>query len=130
MHEISMIFAEHRPREAVELVLDELPPGYYNTDLGHSLQTFCGQFSDAVDQRTTLIFVGDARNNYNDPRVDLVQKLRMRARRVIWFNPEPPHQWGYGDSDMLAYAPFCHAIHQVATLKQLADAIDHLFQAA
>jgi len=128
MHEISMIFAEHRPREAVELVLDELPPGYYNTDLGHSLQTFCGRFSDAVDQRTTLIFVGDARNNYNDPRVDLVQKLRMRARRVIWFNPEPPQQWGYGDSDMLAYAPFCHAIHQVATLKQLADAIDHLFQ--
>jgi uncharacterized protein with von Willebrand factor type A (vWA) domain len=128
MHEISMIFAEHRPQEAVEIVLRELPPGYYNTDLGNSLKTFSEQFCDSVDSRTTLIFVGDGRNNYNDPRTDLVQMLRMRARKVIWFNPEPPYQWGHGDSDMPAYAPLCHAVHQVATLKQLADAIDDLFQ--
>ncbi|BCX05066.1 MAG: hypothetical protein KatS3mg053_3004 [Candidatus Roseilinea sp.] len=128
MHEISMIFAENRPQDAVEIVLRELPPGYYNTDLGNSLRTFCEKFSDSVDSRTMLIFVGDGRNNYNDPRTDLVQMLRMRARKVIWFNPEPPYQWGHGDSDMLAYAPLCHAVHQVATLKQLADAIDDLFQ--
>jgi len=47
---------------------------------------------------------------------------------VIWFNPEPEYQWGHGDSDMLAYAPLSNAVHQVATLKQLADAIDDLFQ--
>lgn len=128
MHEVSMIFAEHRPHEAVQHVLHALPPGHYNTDLGNSLETFCKHYLDAVDHRTTLIFVGDARNNFNDPRLDLMQALRMRARRVLWFNPEPPHQWGSGDSDMLAYAPFCDAVHQVATLKQLADAIDHLFQ--
>lgn len=128
MHDISMVFEENRPQDAVEIVLRQLPPGYYNTDLGNSLNTFCEQFCDAVDRRTTLIFVGDARNNYNDPRTDLVQMLRMRARRVIWFNPEPPYQWGHGDSDMLAYVPLCHSVHQVATLKQLADAIDDLFQ--
>ena len=74
-----------------------------------------------------VIFVGDGRNNFNDPRSDLVQLLKMRARKVIWFNPEAPFMWGEGDSDMLIYAPLCDAVHQVATLKQLADAIDTLF---
>lgn len=129
IHDISMVFEENRPQEAVEIVLRQLPPGYYNTDLGNSLTTFCKDNLDAVDRRTTLIFVGDGRNNFNDPRTDLVQMLKLRARRVIWFNPEPPHMWGHGDSDMLAYAPLCNAVHQVATLKQLADAIDDLFEA-
>ncbi|MCS6773853.1 MAG: VWA domain-containing protein [Anaerolineae bacterium] len=128
IHEVSMVFAENRPQEAVEIVLQTLPPGHYNTDLGNSLNTFCQSFADAVDHRTTLIIVGDGRNNFNDPRLDLMQALKARARRVLWFNPEPPYQWGTGDSDMLAYVPFCDAVHQVATLKQLADAIDHLFQ--
>ncbi len=66
-------------------------------------------------------------NNYNDPRIDLMQMLKLRCRKVIWFNPQSPYQYGHGDSDMLAYAPLCNSVHQVATLKQLADAVDELF---
>jgi uncharacterized protein with von Willebrand factor type A (vWA) domain len=128
IRDISLTFVEHRPEEAVPLVLHDLPPGHYNTDLGNSLNTFCHDYLDTVDRRTTVIFVGDGRNNYNDPRLDLVNALKGRARRIIWMNPEPPYMWGQGDSDMVAYAPLCDAVHQVATLQQLADAIDDLFQ--
>ena len=128
IRDISLTFVEHRPEEAVPIVLHELPPGHYNTDLGNSLNTFCHDYLDTVDRRTTVIFVGDGRNNYNDPRSDLVTTLKSHARRVIWMNPEPPHMWGQGDSDMATYAPLCDAVHQVATLQQLADAIDDLFQ--
>lgn len=127
IEDVSMIFTEHRPEQAVPLVLRILPPGHYSTDLGHCLQTFCRDHADAVDRRTTLIFVGDGRNNFNDPRLDLIQQLKLRARRVIWMTPEPPYLWGTGDSDMPAYAPLCDAVHEVATLKQLADAVDDLF---
>jgi uncharacterized protein len=128
LHDISMLFEQHRPAEAVTEVLTTLPPGHYNTDLGHSVDTFIRDHIDAVDRRTTLIFVGDARNNYNDPRTDLMAALRLRARKVIWFNPEPPPMWGSGDSDMPQYVPLASAVHQVATLKQLADAVDTLFE--
>ena len=128
LHDISLTFVEHRPEEAIPIVLHDLPPGHYNTDLGNSLNSFCHGYLDTVDRRTTVIFVGDGRNNYNDPRLDLVSTLKARARRVIWMNPEPPYMWGQGDSDMPAYAPLCDAVHQVATLQQLADAIDDLFQ--
>jgi uncharacterized protein len=128
IHDISLIFVEHRPEEAVPIVLRELPPGHYNTDLGNSLSSFCHDHLDTVDRRTTVIFVGDGRNNYNDPRLDLISVLKGRARRIVWMNPEPPFMWGQGDSDMPAYAPLCDAVHQVASLQQLADAIDDLFQ--
>jgi hypothetical protein len=128
LNDISMTFEENRPAEAVDIVLTSLPPGHYNTDLGNSLNTFCKEFGETVDRRTTLIFVGDGRNNYNDPRLDLVNAMKKRAKRIVWFNPEPPPIWGSGDSDMHLYAPLCNAVHQVATLKQLADAVDDLWK--
>ncbi len=125
--EITPIFAERRPEEAVRQVLLENPPGHYNTDLGNSLATFCRNHLDAIDRRTTVIVVGDGRNNYNDPRLDCFEAIRRRAKRILWFNPEPRPLWGTGDSDMPLYAPLCAAVHQVQNLAELAEAVDRLF---
>jgi len=127
IEEVTDEFAAHRPEVAVPVVLRRLPSGHYNTDLGASLTQFVKEFGDAVDNRTTLIICGDGRNNYNDPRLDLLQQLQRRARRAVWFNPEDKYEWGTGDSDMLRYAPIVDAVYQVANLRQLADAVDKLF---
>jgi uncharacterized protein len=126
MHDITADLAGKRPQEAITDVLQRIPPGYYSTDLGHSLATFCRDHLDAVDRRTTVIVLGDGRNNYNDPRLDCVETIRRHARRVLWFTPEHERMWGTGDSDMRQYAPRMDGVHHVATLQQLADAIDHL----
>ncbi|PLS80119.1 MAG: hypothetical protein CYG59_09705 [Chloroflexi bacterium] len=126
MHDITQDFTGQRPQEAIGGVLQRIPPGYYSTDLGASLATFCRQHLDAVDRRTTVIVLGDGRNNYNDPRIDCVDTIKRHARRVLWFTPEQERMWGTGDSDMRQYAPKMDAVHYVATLQQLADAIDHL----
>lgn len=126
IEEISADFAGERPQEAVPAVLRRIPPGHYNTDLGGSLEQFERQHRSAVDRRTTLILCGDGRNNYNDPRTDLIERLGRRARRIVWFNPEPPRQWGRGDSDMDAYAPLVDEVFQVANLRQLSRAVDQI----
>lgn len=126
MHDITQDFTGERPQTAIAGVLQRIPPGYYSTDLGRSLVTFCRDHLDAVDRRTTVIVLGDGRNNYNDPRLDCVDTIKRHARRVLWFTPENERMWGTGDSDMRQYAPKMDAIHYVATLQQLADAIDHL----
>lgn len=110
--------------DAVEVILNKLPPGHYNTDLGHSLRQFEKSYLEAVDRRTTFIIVGDGRNNFNDPGIPVFSKINRRARRVIWMTPEYPAQWGSGDSDMLQYAPLCTEVYQVRNLAQLANAID------
>lgn len=129
MEEVSSAFSELPVQQAVEQVLIQLPPGYYSTDLGASLETFSKRFMDAVDHRTTIIMLGDARNNYNDPRVDLMQEMKRRAKRVIWLNPEAPTMWGTGDSDMLKYLPVVDGAMEVGNLAQLTYAVDRLLVA-
>jgi uncharacterized protein with von Willebrand factor type A (vWA) domain len=126
IQEISGDFTTYQPDIAVERVLHRLPPGHYNTDLGYSLNSFCDAYLDAVDHRTTVIFLGDGRNNFNDPRLDLVDMIKRRARRVIWLNPEAPQLWGTGDSDALNYLPLCDAAYEVGNLAQLTEAVDRL----
>ena len=127
VHEISQEFEHGRASEVVQEVLENISPGYYNTDLGAALAEFTHDYFDSVDRRTTVIFLGDGRNNFNDPRLDLIDQIKRRAKRIVWFNPEHPAQWRSGDSDMLQYVPLCDAVHRVSNLAELAAAVDHLF---
>jgi hypothetical protein len=129
LNSISEDFAENPPDVAIDIVLTRLRPGYYNTDLGNSLNTLMMQYASTVDHRTTVIFVGDGRNNYNNPRLDLMDQIKRRSKRVIWLNPEHPRQWGAGDSDMLAYQPYATAVYRVSNLAELAEAVDKLLTA-
>lgn len=119
-------FQGNRANEAIQQVLTRMPPGYYSTDLGYSLQNFTDRYIDTIDHRTTLIVVGDGRNNYNDPRLDIFKQMARRSRRTLWLNPEMPMLWGSGDSDMLEYAPLCDVVLQVSTLSELTAAVDQL----
>lgn len=122
--DVSMMFKENEPQQAVWKVLGENPPGYYNTDLGNGLKTFKRDYMGLMSGRTTVIILGDGRNNYNDPQVEIASEIKRKGRRLIWFNPEHPSQWGTGDSDMLRYAPASDGVYYVATLRDLANAVD------
>ncbi len=127
LNDISAEFAHHRPEVAVERALADNPSGHYNTNLGYALAHFCKDYMDTVDHRTTVIFLGDGRNNFLNPRVDMLQEIKRRARRVVWLNPENSRLWGSGDSDMLQYYPHCDTVQEVSNLTQLAEAVDRLF---
>ena len=126
IHDITPDFTQQRPEAAISEVLQRIPPGYYSTDLGASLVTFCRDHLAALDRRTTVIVLGDGRNNYNNPGLDSITTIKRHARRVLWFTPEHQGQWGTGDSDMHRYAPMMDQVHYVSTLRQLGEAIDRL----
>ncbi len=117
---------QNDPRQAVSQVLERMPSGYYNTDLGNSLDDFHREHLDASTSARPGSLVGDGRNNYNDPRLDLFNQVARRSRRTIWLNPEAPALWGTGDSDMLKYAPGCDVVLHASTLAELTEAIDRL----
>jgi len=122
---ISDEFIGSNADEAIASVLWQMPSGHYNTDLGWSLNDFQNEYMDTLNGQTTLIVVGDGRNNYNDPRLDIFSTMSRRATRTIWLNPEPPHLW-HGDSDMPRYAPLCSNVLKVSSLSELASAVDEL----
>jgi uncharacterized protein with von Willebrand factor type A (vWA) domain len=127
MKDISLLLTGQQVTQAIPDILAEFPYFAYATDFGKSLETFYNNWLDSVNGRTTVVVLGDGRNNYNSPRIDLMKDLQRRARKLIWFNPESPRQWGTGDSDMLEYAPICDAVHVVRNLAQLSSAVDKLF---
>ncbi len=114
---------------AVAHVLGRMPAGHYNTDLGYALQNFVDDYLDTLNGQTTLILVGDGRNNYNDPRLDLFNLMTRRAARTLWLNPEPQPMWGTGDSDMHRYAPLCGQVLKVANLAELTAAVNAILAA-
>ena len=128
MESISQDLTAAGPDQAVASVLQRMHPGHYNTDLGWSLNEFQNQYLDSLDGTTTLIVLGDGRNNHNDPRIDVFARLSRRAARTIWLNPESPQMWG-GDSDMPKYAPLCNQVLKVANMRELAAAVDQLVSA-
>jgi uncharacterized protein len=125
LESISEDFNGSNADEAIASVLWRMPNGHYNTDLGSSLQNFNEDFLDTLNGQTTLLVVGDGRNNYNDPRVDIFSVMSRRAVRTIWLNPEPATMW-HGDSDMPKYAPLCSHVLKVGNLRELVAAVDQL----
>jgi len=125
LESISEDFSGSNADEAIQSVLWRMPSGHYNTDLGWSLNDFQNEYMDTLNGGTTLLIVGDGRNNYYDPRLDIFSTLSRRSARTIWLNPEPPSMW-HGDSDMPKYAPLCSNVLKVSNLRELANAVDSL----
>jgi uncharacterized protein with von Willebrand factor type A (vWA) domain len=122
---ISKDFSGADADEAIASVLWRMPSGHYNTDLGWSLNNFNEEHMSTLNGQTTLLVVGDGRNNYNDPRLDIFSTMSRRAARTIWLNPEPAFLW-HGDSDMPKYAPLCSNVLKVSNLRELTEAVDSL----
>lgn len=90
-----------------------------HSDYGHAFEAFHERHADEVSPRTTLLFLGDARNNYHLPRAELIGDLRSRARRMYWLNPEPRSYWNTGDSVVGQYEQYCDGAFECRNLRQL-----------
>jgi uncharacterized protein with von Willebrand factor type A (vWA) domain len=126
--EVTQVFRDNEIYAAIDEALDGggvINP-YTRSNFGMAFQTFCRDFLSAVDHRTTVVVIGDARNNYNDPRTWCLREIRTKARNVIWINPESPGAWGFGDSVMDKYIPHCDTAEECRNLKQLSRMVDKL----
>ncbi|WP_068876239.1 MULTISPECIES: VWA domain-containing protein [unclassified Phenylobacterium] len=126
MISVNDILDENGVEGAILKVLQEI--GFQQTDYGRSLQDFAEQHLDSLDRRTTVIFLGDGRSNFADPRLDIMKQIHDRSRAVIWLNPEPESYWGQGDSVMNRYARFCHVAKQCGTIEQLERIIEDVLR--
>ncbi|MDX1735700.1 MAG: VWA domain-containing protein [Halioglobus sp.] len=123
--EVSHYFDDYPVEEAIELVNWKFGGA---TDYGNSLLDFASLALDDINSNTTVIILGDARNNNGDPRLDLMQGIYKRSRQVIWLNPESRRSWGTGDSEMLRYQSACHFSAECNNLKQLERIVDQLLK--
>jgi uncharacterized protein len=125
--EITRLFQEREITDAIEAALrGDLINVYAHSDFGRAFKAFHRDFLPAVNKRTTVIILGDGRNNYNLPHDWVLRDVQQRAKQVIWLNPENRMTWGFGDSEMDHYAPYCTLVEECRNLNQLYRVIDRL----
>jgi uncharacterized protein with von Willebrand factor type A (vWA) domain len=96
-----------------------------HSDYGHAFVSFLNQFPNVLSPRSSLLVLGDGRNNYRNPEVELLTQMVSASRHAHWLNPEPKHLWGSGDSVIPRYDGVL-PIHECRSAKQLASVIDKL----
>ena len=124
--DISETFDALDVEPAVERVMQAMSGS--GTDYGRVLLDIREQLLDNIDRRTTVLILGDARNNRAESQAGVMKMLYQRARRVIWLNPEPVSSWGVGDSEMKRYAPYCHIARECNSINHLEQVLDALLR--
>jgi uncharacterized protein with von Willebrand factor type A (vWA) domain len=97
-----------------------------HSDYGRALEAFWRRWGREVSPKTTVLVLGDARNNYHAAEAWVMAEMAKVARHVYWLNPEPRPYWDTGDSIVEKYALHCDGVFECRNLKQLARFVDHL----
>jgi len=97
-----------------------------HSDYGHAFEVFWEKWGKEIGPKTTVIILGDARNNYHASQSWVIKEMQHRARHVYWLNPEPRSYWDTGDSIVGEYATHCDGTFECRNLRQLEKFVEHL----
>jgi hypothetical protein len=90
-----------------------------HSDYGHAFEVWHERHIREVTRKSSVIILGDARNNYHASQAWVLGDIRKRARKLFWLDPEPRGYWDTGDSIVGDYAPYCDGVYEVRNLRQL-----------
>lgn len=126
--EVTPVFKDADVSSAIENALDGggVINVYTRSNFGLAFHIFWRDYLSAIDKRTTVLILGDARNNYNDDRAWCLRDIQSKAKNVVWLNPESPSAWGFGDSVMNRYLPYTDIAEECRNLRQLAKVVDSI----
>ena len=124
--EVTKLFEESTLEDALAKTMRDYGNG--STDYGQMLLDFKTHCFRDVDKKTSIIILGDGRNNYGNPEAEVLQQVYEKAKRVVWLNPEAKPSWNTGDSEMKKYAAYCHQTEVCNSLIHLERVVSNLMR--
>ncbi len=94
------------------------------TDLGTALKALCQRQPAILNQATTLLILSDTKTIDHPRAIEMLQKAKTMAGRVLWLNPIPQHHWQHVRS-IQTFSSLCTMI-SCNTLGALAEACRRL----
>jgi uncharacterized protein with von Willebrand factor type A (vWA) domain len=96
------------------------------SDYTRVFELFAGRYLDGVSRRSTVIILGDARNNGLSCDLTFLRKIREQVKGVLWINPQPREEWDTGDSVMGHFAGCCDRVFECRNLRQLDQIMEEI----
>jgi uncharacterized protein len=125
--EVTEYFRGLEPQQAIDrATAGQVVSLQSNSNYGRAFSSFVQRELPSVRRRTTVLVIGDGRNNYNASGAWALREIRRKARRLLWICPEEEGAWGFGDSEMRTYAPICNQVTVVRSLEDLTRVADKL----
>ncbi|MBD3647269.1 MAG: VWA domain-containing protein, partial [Pseudomonadales bacterium] len=126
--EVTDMFKRYPLDDAIELSMNDYGKG--STDYGNAFKTFKELCLNDVDNRSTVIILGDSRNNYFDTGAEHLKEISRKCRQVMWLNPESRQMWHEGDAEMKAFLPHVHYAEVCNSLKDLERLVSRILRSA
>jgi uncharacterized protein with von Willebrand factor type A (vWA) domain len=97
-----------------------------HSDYGHAFEVFWEKWGKEINPKSSVILLGDARNNYHASQAWVVKEMKQKARKVYWLNPEPRSYWNTGDSIVGEYGTHTDGVFECRNLRQLEAFVEKL----
>jgi len=125
--EVTHLFQDAALDEAVEGAMKgDVINVFEHSNFGRAFRSFHDHHLDSINRRTTVIVMGDGRNNYNPANEWALREMQTQAKQLLWLNPESKSTWGLGDSEMPRYMEYCDRVEECRNVQQLYEFVERL----
>ena len=119
LYDISPLFETMDTSGVAEQILNAIPRAGAYSNYEVPFRQFYEEHMAEVTGDSYVYFIGDARNNKNDPGLEYVRAISRKAKKAFWLNTDPYNKWDQGDSIISLYKPYMNEIICAETPKQL-----------
>ena len=96
------------------------------SNYGKVWEQFNHTFLNVISHQTSLIILGDARNNWQPDGVEYFRNIVEQCRKTIWLNPLARDKWNTNDCILDTYADYCNNVFPCGNAAQLTEAIKNI----
>ncbi len=121
LNPVDHCFRDCTPDEGVQAVLSSIPTRGVYSDYGATIHALRQEYGGTFHRDTTVIILGDARNNRRRSAAEDLKYIADRCCRMYWLNTDDVDRWNQGDSIIGEYEKCGAQVHHVATVGQLLE---------
>lgn len=125
LYDISDVYDVSDLDMAVGKALNMIPRRGQYSNYEVPLRTMWKKRKNDITKDSIVIFIGDARNNKNDPGEYFIKNICRKAKHAYWLNTDPYEKWNTGDSQAYIYGKYAKMV-KMSTSAELIQFISKL----
>ena len=118
MHDVTNAIKGDNPEDAVRNVLSMIPTRGVYSSYEVALEDMKNKYMSCINKDSYVFFIGDARNNSNDTKENIIKEIAAKANKCYWLNTEKREEWNIGDSVIDVYAKYMDEVAEIVKTSQ------------